>query len=124
MRYGVATYENYLTQKNSRFTVHDIVMSFIYLQIVVAIKKVASFNVTEPLMKVLSGVEYVIRKAEVSQLFVCTFILLILILKLKDWEAYANSKVSLFQQINPIKQLVLHWRRMELRYCLQMSLIN
>ena len=38
----------------------------IWLQILVAVNKVLSLDVTEPLMKILSGMEYILKRAQVS----------------------------------------------------------
>jgi midasin len=47
-------------------------------------------------MKILSGLEYVLKKAQ-------------------DWEAYASSGVSLYGQLEALSQLILDWRRLELK---------
>jgi midasin len=65
------------------------------VQIVKSCDKVLSLSVTDPLMKILSGLEYILRKAQ-------------------DWEAYAASHVSLCTQLEALTQLILDWRRMEL----------
>ncbi|XP_065904261.1 midasin-like isoform X2 [Dysidea avara] len=57
--------------------------------------RVLSLPVNVPVMKVLSGLEYILKKAQ-------------------DWETYASSKVSLMVHLDEITQLVIEWRRKEL----------
>jgi midasin len=66
------------------------------VQVRVSCEKVLSLSVQEPLMKILAGLEYILRKSQ-------------------DWEAYAASHVSLRQQLDQLTQLILDWRRLELR---------
>ena len=37
---------------------------------------------------------------------------------LQDWEAYASSGVSLYSQLEALTQLILDWRRLELKLVL------
>jgi midasin len=66
------------------------------VQVMKSCERVLSLGVQEPLMKVLAGLEYILRKAQ-------------------DWEAYAASHVSLGSQLEELTMLVLDWRRMEFK---------
>ena len=85
--------------------------------------KVLSLSVMDPLMKILSGLEYILRKAQVMMMLqlrcacvhICRFRRHSL-LCIQDWEAYAASQVSLCTQLEALTQLILDWRRMELKY--------
>lgn len=70
-------------------------------------------------MKILSGLEYILRKAQVIMLLqLRVYTLIWKALCIQDWEAYAASHVSLCTQLEALTQLILDWRRMELKYVL------
>ena len=87
-------------------------------------EKVLSLSVREPLMKVLAGVEYILRRSQVlstlSSVPSCVYNV-----SFKDWEAYAASHVSLCSQLEQLTHLILDWRKLELRFvsvvCLALS---
>ena len=69
-------------------------------------------------MKILSGLEYILRKAQV-RIYVLNLegtLVVHLLSCVQDWEAYAASHVSLCTQLEALTQLILDWRRMELKY--------
>ena len=114
-------------------------------------------------MKILSGLEYVLRKAQVSKVLL-TLELLLLFMRVKssgvhvhvasidsypllvyvisvashwsqvnvtktfvftqEWEAFASSHVSLGKQLQPLTQLILDWRKIELKYVVRKFLCN
>lgn len=57
--------------------------------------KILTLPIDAPLMKVLSGVEMLLQKAQ-------------------DWQQYAASHVSLAKHLSDLSSLVARWRRMEL----------
>ena len=81
-------------------------------------------------MKILSGLEYVLRKAQVSKVLL-TLELLLLFMRVtktfvstQEWEAFASSHVSLGKQLQPLTQLILDWRKIELKYVVRKFLCN
>ena len=71
-----------------------------------------SLSVNVPVMKVLTGLEYILKKAQVHS---CLLVAGECVL-LQDWEAYASSKVSLAVHLTEITNLVIEWRKKELKY--------
>nr|KAJ3422092.1 hypothetical protein HK105_001196 [Polyrhizophydium stewartii] len=58
-------------------------------------RRIASFPVVSPLMKLLTGLELLLTHSQ-------------------DWEAYASKEVSLKAQLDEIVALIVRWRRLEL----------
>ncbi|XJO73933.1 hypothetical protein BDV3_004832 [Batrachochytrium dendrobatidis] len=58
-------------------------------------RRIASFPVASPLMKLLTGIE-------------------LLLIKSQDWEAYASKEVSLKMCLDDIVLFIVKWRRLEL----------
>ncbi|XP_064402600.1 midasin-like isoform X2 [Halichondria panicea] len=69
----------------------------ILVQVASVCEKVLSMSVEEPLMKLLSGYECILSKAQ-------------------EWEAYASTGVSLKSELDRLVEIVLEWRRIELSY--------
>uniref|UniRef100_A0A1X7TI19 Midasin n=1 Tax=Amphimedon queenslandica TaxID=400682 RepID=A0A1X7TI19_AMPQE len=64
-------------------------------QILFAVDQVLSLDLLSPLMKILAGLENVLKKSQ-------------------DWEGYACSRLSISTQLSALTELVLEWRRLEL----------
>ncbi|XP_065176268.1 midasin-like [Sycon ciliatum] len=67
------------------------------LQLTVVIRRVLSFPLQSSLMKVLQGLELLLQKSQ-------------------DWESYAARAVSLQTHIEAVTDLILRWRRLELKF--------
>ncbi|KAL5010015.1 hypothetical protein ScPMuIL_012320 [Solemya velum] len=72
------------------------------VQLIEVVDRILSFPVTSPLMKFLTGVELLLHKAQ-------------------DWESNAAKFVSISVQLGGISELVIEWRKLELR-CWKKSL--
>ncbi|PFX16223.1 Midasin [Stylophora pistillata] len=66
------------------------------MQLLVVIQRILSFPVTSPVMKILTGLEVLLRKAQ-------------------DWESNAAKHVSLRDHLDNVTQLIIQWRKMELK---------
>ncbi|XP_068698835.1 midasin-like [Montipora foliosa] len=66
------------------------------LQLVVVIERILCFPVSSPVMKILTGLEVLLRKAQ-------------------DWESNAAKHVSLREHLDRVTHLIIQWRRMELK---------
>ncbi|CAH1229365.1 MDN1 [Branchiostoma lanceolatum] len=65
-------------------------------QIVQLVERLLSFPVTSPLMKFLTGLELLLKKAQ-------------------EWENNASREVSMTTQLEAIMQMIIQWRKLELR---------
>ncbi|XP_078617566.1 midasin-like [Branchiostoma floridae x Branchiostoma japonicum] len=65
-------------------------------QIAQLVERLLSFPVTSPLMKFLTGLELLLKKAQ-------------------EWENNASREVSMTTQLEAIMQMIIQWRRLELR---------
>eukprot|EP01135_Chromosphaera_perkinsii_P003042 Nk52_evm24s233 gene=Nk52_evmTU24s233 len=68
----------------------------ILLVLVNLIKKILSFPVSSPVMKILAGLELLLKKSQ-------------------DWEQYAAKHVSLKEALTSISNLIIEWRKLELK---------
>ncbi|KAL5010016.1 hypothetical protein ScPMuIL_012321, partial [Solemya velum] len=66
------------------------------VQLIEVVDRILSFPVTSPLMKFLTGLELLLHKAQ-------------------DWESNAAKFVSMSVQLGGISELVIEWRKLELR---------
>ncbi|KAJ9076840.1 AAA ATPase midasin [Entomophthora muscae] len=64
-------------------------------ELLVISKRIAQFSCQSPLMKLLTGLEMLLRKAQ-------------------DWEAYASRQYSLSESLKEVTSLVVQWRQLEL----------
>ncbi|XP_028997386.1 midasin [Betta splendens] len=74
------------------------------MQLVVVIQRILAFSLACPLAKFLNGLEIVLSKAQ-------------------DWENTASRSVSLSKELEPVTQLIIQWRKLELK-CWSSSLDN
>ncbi|XP_076872534.1 midasin isoform X2 [Brachyhypopomus gauderio] len=74
------------------------------LQITVVVERILNFSLSSPLAKFLNGLEILLSKAQ-------------------DWENNASRSVSLRAELEPITQLIIQWRKLELK-CWSSSLDN
>ncbi|KAI9030532.1 hypothetical protein DFJ74DRAFT_473623 [Hyaloraphidium curvatum] len=58
--------------------------------------RVASFALSAPVMKFLTGFELILRKCD-------------------DWESYASREVSIRRQMDDLSSMVIRWRKLELQ---------
>ncbi|XP_064629159.1 midasin-like [Lineus longissimus] len=65
-------------------------------QLILIIQRIKSFSVTQPLMKFVTGLEVLLQKAQ-------------------DWESIAARHVSLMSNLEEVTQLVINWRKLELK---------
>ncbi|XP_078699924.1 midasin-like [Branchiostoma floridae x Branchiostoma belcheri] len=65
-------------------------------QLVQLVERLLSFPVTSPLMKFLTGLELLLKKAQ-------------------EWENNASREVSMTTQLEAIMQMIIQWRKLELR---------
>uniref|UniRef100_A0A3Q2D7A0 Midasin n=1 Tax=Cyprinodon variegatus TaxID=28743 RepID=A0A3Q2D7A0_CYPVA len=73
------------------------------LQLVVVMERITSFSLACPLAKFLNGLEILLAKAQ-------------------DWENNASRAASLRKELEPVIQLIIQWRKLEL--CWSSSLDN
>ncbi|XP_074625737.1 midasin-like [Acropora palmata] len=66
------------------------------VQLMVVIERILSFPVTSPLMRLLTGLEVLLKKSQ-------------------DWESNAAKHVSLREHLDKVTQLIIQWRKMELK---------
>ncbi|XP_061563343.1 midasin [Cololabis saira] len=74
------------------------------LQLLVVMERISTFSLASPLAKFLNGLEIVLCKAQ-------------------DWENNASRSVSLRKDLEPVTQLIIQWRKLELS-CWSNSLDN
>lgn len=74
------------------------------VQITVVIERILAFSLSSPLAKFLNGLEILLSKSQ-------------------DWENNASRAVSLRSELEPITQLIIQWRKLELN-CWSSSLDN
>ncbi|KAF4092103.1 hypothetical protein AMELA_G00017110 [Ameiurus melas] len=74
------------------------------VQITVVIERILAFSLSSPLAKFLNGLEILLGKSQ-------------------DWENNASRAVSLRSELEPITQLIIQWRKLELN-CWSSSLDN
>ncbi|XP_038145137.1 midasin isoform X1 [Cyprinodon tularosa] len=74
------------------------------LQLVVVMERITSFSLACPLAKFLNGLEILLAKAQ-------------------DWENNASRAASLRKELEPVIQLIIQWRKLELK-CWSSSLDN
>ncbi|KAM9495289.1 midasin [Clarias gariepinus] len=74
------------------------------VQITVVIERILAFSLSSPLAKFLNGLEILLSKSQ-------------------DWENHASRSVSLRSELEPITQLIIQWRKLELN-CWSSSLDN
>ncbi|KAJ3293693.1 AAA ATPase midasin [Borealophlyctis nickersoniae] len=68
----------------------------VLLQLATICGRIAAFPITSPVMKLLTGLEMLLQKAQ-------------------DWEAYAGREVSLKAHMDEITVCIVAWRKLELR---------
>ncbi|XP_012709437.2 midasin isoform X1 [Fundulus heteroclitus] len=74
------------------------------VQLTVVMERIMSFSLACPLAKFLNGLEILLSKAQ-------------------DWENNASRSVSLRKELEPVTQLIIQWRKLELN-CWSSSLDN
>ncbi|KAM3861280.1 midasin [Diretmus argenteus] len=74
------------------------------IQLTVVMERIMAFNLASPLAKFLNGLEILLSKAQ-------------------DWENNASRSVSLRKELEPVTQLIIQWRKLELS-CWSSSLDN
>ncbi|XP_032398227.1 midasin [Etheostoma spectabile] len=74
------------------------------LQLSVVVERIMTFSLASPLAKFLNGLEILLSKAQ-------------------DWENNASRSVSLRKELEPVTQLIIQWRKLELS-CWSSSLDN
>ncbi|GAA6099361.1 midasin isoform X1 [Tachysurus ichikawai] len=74
------------------------------VQITVVVERILGFSLSSPLAKFLNGLEILLSKSQ-------------------DWENNASRSVSLRNELEPITQLIIQWRKLELN-CWSSSLDN
>ncbi|KAM9704373.1 midasin [Menidia menidia] len=74
------------------------------IQLTVVLERIMSFSLASPLAKFLNGLEILLSKAQ-------------------DWENNASRSVSLRKELEPVTQLIIQWRKLELS-CWSNSLDN
>lgn len=74
------------------------------VQLTVVVERILAFSLASPLAKFLNGLEIVLSKAQ-------------------DWENNASRSVSLRKELEPVTQLIIQWRKLELS-CWSSSLDN
>ncbi|XP_041660686.1 midasin isoform X2 [Cheilinus undulatus] len=74
------------------------------VQLTVVIERITAFSLSSPLAKFLNGMEILLSKAQ-------------------DWENNASRSVSLRKELEPVTQLIIQWRKLELN-CWSSSLDN
>uniref|UniRef100_A0AAQ5XCQ8 Midasin n=1 Tax=Amphiprion ocellaris TaxID=80972 RepID=A0AAQ5XCQ8_AMPOC len=74
------------------------------VQLIVVMERIMAFNLACPLAKFLNGLEILLSKAQ-------------------DWENNASRTVSLRNELEPVTQLIIQWRKLELN-CWSSSLDN
>ncbi|XP_071391101.1 midasin-like [Centroberyx affinis] len=74
------------------------------VQLTVVMERIMAFSLASPLAKFLNGMEILLSKAQ-------------------DWENNASRSVSLRKELEPVTQLIIQWRKLELS-CWSSSLDN
>ncbi|XP_070405869.1 midasin isoform X3 [Nothobranchius furzeri] len=74
------------------------------VQLTQVVERILAFSLTSPLAKFLNGLEILLSKAQ-------------------DWENNASRSVSLRRELEPVTQLIIQWRQLELS-CWSNSLDN
>ncbi|XP_071334594.1 midasin isoform X2 [Trachinotus anak] len=74
------------------------------VQLTVVVERIMAFTLSSPLAKFLNGLEILLSKAQ-------------------DWENNASRSVSLRKELEPVTQLIIQWRKLELN-CWSSSLDN
>ncbi|KAM7394956.1 hypothetical protein PAMA_006612 [Pampus argenteus] len=74
------------------------------VQLTVVMERIMAFSLASPLAKFLNGLELLLSKAQ-------------------DWENNASRSVSLRKELEPVTQLIIQWRKLELN-CWSSSLDN
>ncbi|TKS75776.1 Midasin MIDAS-containing protein [Collichthys lucidus] len=74
------------------------------VQLTMVVERIMAFSLASPLAKFLNGLEILLSKAQ-------------------DWENNASRSVSLRKELEPITQLIIQWRKLELN-CWSSSLDN
>uniref|UniRef100_A0A674DWW2 Midasin n=1 Tax=Salmo trutta TaxID=8032 RepID=A0A674DWW2_SALTR len=74
------------------------------VQLTVVMERIMAFSLASPLAKFLNGLEILLSKAQ-------------------DWENNASRKVSLRRELEPVTNLIIQWRKLELN-CWSSSLDN
>ncbi|XP_059212052.1 midasin [Centropristis striata] len=74
------------------------------VQLAVVVERIMTFSLASPLAKFLNGLEILLSKAQ-------------------DWENNASRSVSLRKELEPVTQLIIQWRKLELN-CWSSSLDN
>jgi len=83
--------ENKLHELLQRWPGHSVL-----LQLSTICKRIALFPVTSPVIKILTGLEILIQKCD-------------------EWEAYASKEVSIKAEMNKVIELIVEWRKYELK---------
>ncbi|XP_047429048.1 midasin isoform X2 [Mugil cephalus] len=76
----------------------------VLVELIVVIERILAFSLASPLAKFLNGLEILLSKAQ-------------------DWENNASRSVSLRKELEPVTQLIIQWRKLELN-CWSSSLDN
>ena len=84
-------FQNHVKSLLEQWNDHAVLMHLLKLS-----EKILSLPVTTPLMKMLTGLELLLRKSQ-------------------EWEEVASSTVSLQQQTSQLSPLVARWRKLELQ---------
>ncbi|XP_031717305.1 midasin isoform X1 [Anarrhichthys ocellatus] len=74
------------------------------VQLTAVVERIMAFSLASPLAKFLNGLEILLNKAQ-------------------DWENNASRSVSLRKELEPVTQLIIQWRKLELN-CWSSSLDN
>ncbi|XP_054474709.1 midasin [Anoplopoma fimbria] len=74
------------------------------VQLTLVVERIKAFSLASPLAKFLNGLEILLSKAQ-------------------DWENNASRSVSLRKELEPVTQLIIQWRKLELN-CWSSSLDN
>jgi len=83
--------ENKLHELLQRWPGHSVL-----LQLSTICKRIALFPITSPVIKILTGLEILIQKCD-------------------EWEAYASKEVSIKAEMNKVIELIVEWRKYELK---------
>ncbi|KAI8927583.1 hypothetical protein BC831DRAFT_533163 [Entophlyctis helioformis] len=86
----LARFEARINELLQQWPDHDVLV-----QLRIVARRIASFPIVSPLMKLLTGLE-------------------LLLVKSQDWEAYASREVSIKPRIDEIVTMIVKWRRLEL----------
>lgn len=94
-------------------------------QITVVIERILAFSLSSPLAKFLNGLEILLSKSQVGgnkAIYVKSIMcfsyymrLRVVVVFSQDWENNASRTVSLRNELETITQLIIQWRKLELK---------